>query len=109
MTTDPIGRCNPPRGLTTYDRVSTVTSITNWPSLGVKLPKSLADKLDVFDAMRFVETAHAVTVGTSAVTTKNAEDAVAELAARLLPAQAEPGKRTLDAGPSEDCHPGPAR
>jgi hypothetical protein len=75
-----------------FDRTTIVTSITNWPALGVKLPKPLADKLDVFDAVRYVETAHAVTVDTSAITAKNAEDAVAELATRLLPTQADPGK-----------------
>jgi hypothetical protein len=78
-----------------FDRISAVTAITNWPALGVKLPKPLADKLDVFDAVRYVETAHAVTVDTSAITAKNAEDAVAELATRLLPAQAEPGKTSM--------------
>jgi hypothetical protein len=77
-----------------FDRISTVTAITNWTALGVKLPKPLADKCDVFDAVRYVETAHAVTVDTSAITAKNAEQAVADLAARLLPAQAEAGKRS---------------
>jgi hypothetical protein len=75
-----------------FDRIATVTAVTDWPALGVKLPKPLADKLAVFDAVRYVETAHAVTVDTSAITTTNAEDAVAELAARMLPAQAEPGQ-----------------
>jgi hypothetical protein len=78
-----------------FDRISAVTAITNWPgSLGVKLPKALADKIEVFDAVRYVETAHAVIVDTSSVTTKNADDAVAEPASRLLPAQSEPGKRS---------------
>jgi hypothetical protein len=75
-----------------FDRTSTVTAVTNWPKLGVTLPKQLASKLDVFDAVRYVETAHAVQIDTASITTKNAEDAVAELAARLLPAQSEPGK-----------------
>lgn len=44
--------------------------------------------------MRYVETRHPVTVDTSAISVKNAEDAVADLAARLLPAQMEPGKRS---------------
>src|SRR5882757_2098858 len=74
MTTDLIGRCNPPRGVTMFDRIAAVTAITNWPALGVKFPKALADKLAVFDAVRYVETAHAVIVDTSSVTTKNAED-----------------------------------
>ena len=77
-----------------YDRVSAVTAITNWPALGVKLPKSLADKCDVFDAVRYVETAHVVQIDTSAITTTNANDAVAELAAKLLPTESEPGQRS---------------
>jgi hypothetical protein len=54
----------------------------------------LADKCDVFDAVRFVETGHAVQIDTSAITMKNAEQAVGDLAARLLPTQSEPGKRS---------------
>lgn len=83
-----------------YDRVSAVTAITNWPALGVKLPKPLADKISVFDAVRYVETAHAITVDTSAITVENAEYAVAELAIRLL---------LPKPNPAEGCHPGPAR
>jgi hypothetical protein len=70
-----------------FDRTSTVTAVTNWPKLGVTLPKQLVSKLDVFDAVRYVEIAHAVQINTASITTKNAEDAVAELAARLLPAK----------------------
>jgi hypothetical protein len=75
-----------------FDRIATVTTITNWPALGVKLPKPLADKIEVFDAVRYVETRHPVTIDTSAITAKNADDAVAELAARIVPAHADAGE-----------------
>jgi hypothetical protein len=75
-----------------FDQTTIAATIANWTALGVKLPKPLAEKLEVFDAVRYVETAHAVTVSTAGLTTTNAETVVAELATRLLPAQAEPGQ-----------------
>jgi hypothetical protein len=76
------------------DRLDTVSNISRWTGIGVKLPKPLAGKLAVFDSVRYVETGHQVDVDTSTITTANADQAVAELAARLVPATADQGKRS---------------
>ncbi|CAN5352731.1 hypothetical protein BH11ACT6_BH11ACT6_01740 [soil metagenome] len=74
-------------------RTDTARNISQWSNLGIELPKQLADKIAVFDAVSWVETGHQVVVDTSKITVKNAENAVADLALRLLPAQVDPSTR----------------
>jgi hypothetical protein len=84
----------PTTGGNMFDQTTIAATIASWTALGIQLPKPLADKLEIFDEVRYVETAHAVAVSTAGLTTKNAETAVHELATRLLPSQSEPGKRS---------------
>jgi hypothetical protein len=77
-----------------FDKMTIVAQVANWDSLGVKLPKPLAEKLSVFEAVRYVEVAYPVPVDTAAITAKNAEESIHRLAGQLVPTLAEPGKRS---------------
>lgn len=52
----------------------------NWTNLGVKLPKGLSSAIDVFEAVRYVETGHEPVFDIDSLTTANAEAKIRELA-----------------------------
>ncbi|CAG7607824.1 hypothetical protein SIM91_10640 [Rhodococcus opacus] len=69
-----------------YDNISTADAVSRWNSLGVKLPKELATAVEVFEAIRWVETGHTVPFDLADITAANAEEKLVEFANRLLPA-----------------------
>ncbi|UNQ33893.1 hypothetical protein [Prescottella equi] len=68
-----------------YDSISIAHAVSNWNSLGVKLPKELATAVDVFEAIRWVETGHAVEFDLADITAANAEEKIVDFANRLMP------------------------
>ncbi|MET4609458.1 hypothetical protein ABIC28_000428 [Rhodococcus sp. PvR044] len=69
-----------------YDTISTAHTVSNWSSLGVKLPKELSTAVDVFEAIRWVETGHTVEFDLADITAANAEEKLIDFANRLVPA-----------------------
>lgn len=69
-----------------HDRINTAHSVSRWTDLGITLPKELASAIEVFEALRWVETGHAVEFNLDDITAANAEAKVTELAHRLVPA-----------------------
>ena len=67
-----------------YDITSTADSVSSWPSLGVKLPKQLQEAIDVFEALKYVETGYQPQVDLSGITPQNAEAKVQEFAEQLV-------------------------
>ncbi|WP_342660397.1 hypothetical protein Rruber_00230 [Rhodococcus ruber] len=81
------------------DIISTADAVSRWNSLGVKLPKELATAVEVFEAIRWIETGHAVQFDLADITAANAEEKVVEFANRLVPALKagdHPGRSPLD-------------
>ncbi|WP_455900759.1 hypothetical protein [Rhodococcus gordoniae] len=82
-----------------FDNISTAKAVSRWNSLGVKLPKELATAIEVFEAILWVETGHAVEFDLADITAANAEEKVVEFASRLVPALKtgdHPGRSPLD-------------
>jgi vacuolar-type H+-ATPase subunit E/Vma4 len=67
-----------------YDYIA-ATRVSSWTSLGVKLPKPVADAIEVFDAIKFVEIGHAPAFDLESVTVANAEQAIHDFADQLAP------------------------
>ncbi|EEN89440.1 hypothetical protein RHOER0001_4360 [Rhodococcus erythropolis SK121] len=68
-----------------YDIISTADAVSRWNSMGVKLPEELATAVDVFEAIRWVETGHTVQFDLADITAANAEEKLVEFANRLVP------------------------
>ncbi len=82
-----------------FDNISTAKAVSRWSNLGVKLPKELVTAIEVFEAILWVETGHAVEFDLADITAANAEEKVAEFASRLVPALKtgdHPGRSPLD-------------
>ncbi|MGV9945287.1 hypothetical protein [Rhodococcus aetherivorans] len=82
-----------------YDNISTAKAVSRWSNLGVKLPKELTTAIEVFEAILWVETGHAVEFNLADITAANAEEKVVEFANRLVPALKagdHPGRSPLD-------------
>ncbi|NKS15123.1 hypothetical protein GS490_02055 [Rhodococcus hoagii] len=69
-----------------YDSISTADAVSRWNVLGVKLPKELSTAVGVFEAIRWVETGHAVEFDLAGITAANAEEKLVDFANRLVPA-----------------------
>jgi hypothetical protein len=69
-----------------YDHINTAHSVSRWTDLGINLPKELGSAVEVFEALRWVETGRAVEFDLAGVTAANAEAKVTEFANRLVPA-----------------------
>lgn len=68
-----------------HDDFIAATRVSRWTSLGVKLPKPMADAIEVFDAIRYVEIGHVPAFDLESVTVANAEQAVRNFADELAP------------------------
>ncbi|WP_371053931.1 hypothetical protein [Rhodococcus gordoniae] len=82
-----------------FDNISTAKAVSRWSNLGVKLPKELTTAIEVFEAILWVETGHAVEFDLTDITAANAEEKVVEFANRLVPALKagdHPGRSPLD-------------
>ncbi|MDO1485103.1 Uncharacterised protein [Rhodococcus rhodochrous] len=69
-----------------YNIISTADAVSRWNSLGVELPEELATAVETFEAIRWVETGHAVQFDLTDITAANAEEKVVDFANRLMPA-----------------------
>lgn len=82
-----------------FDNISTADAVSRWTGMGVKLPKELATAIEVFEAIRWIETGHTVRFDLAEITAANAEEKLAEFANRLVPALKtgdHPGRSPLD-------------
>jgi hypothetical protein len=78
--------------------------VSNWTSLGIKLPKPLSQALDVYEALRYAEVERPVAFDLASVTADNAEEKIREFAEQLMPTRtidrfstlAEAKRRALD-------------
>lgn len=68
-----------------FDHFIIAGRVSRWTSLGVKLPKQMADAIEVFDAIRYVEVGHVPAFDLESVTVANAEQAVRDFADELAP------------------------
>lgn len=59
-----------------YDHINTAHNVSRWTDLGINLPKELASAVEVFEALRWVETGHEVELDLTGVTAANAETKV---------------------------------
>jgi hypothetical protein len=58
--------------------------VAGWTGLGIKLPKELAEAIEVFEALKWTEVVRAPVFDIDTVTTKNAEAKIRELADQLV-------------------------
>ncbi|MBM4557990.1 hypothetical protein GS466_23685 [Rhodococcus hoagii] len=69
-----------------YDSISTADAVSRWNGMGVKLPKELSTAVETFEAIRWIETGHAVQFDLADITAANAEEKLVDFANRLVPA-----------------------
>jgi hypothetical protein len=74
------------------DQIFVAEDVSRWPSLGVKLPDGLANAIEIFESLRWVEVGRPVGFDLAGVTADNAEDKILEFANKL--ALSEPLPRT---------------
>lgn len=68
-----------------YDNISTADAVSRWNNLGVEFPKELSAAIEIFEAIRWVETGHAAQFDLAGITAANAEGKVVDFANRLVP------------------------
>jgi hypothetical protein len=66
------------------DITSTADTVTNWTSLGVKLPDDLAKAVELYEAIRYTEVGYVPTFDIEKLTPKNAEAEIRKLAGQLV-------------------------
>lgn len=69
--------------------------VTRWTSLGVELPKELAEAVKVYEALRYTEVGHQPVFDLAAVTTANAEKKIREFADQLALSETPAGGQSV--------------
>jgi len=67
-----------------YEPIRSADAVSRWTSLGIKLPADLAVSLEIFEAVRWTEVAHAPRFDVDALTVDNAAQMIHDFAAQLV-------------------------
>lgn len=74
-----------------FDPTHLADEIASWTSLGVKLPKPLAQAVNTFEAVRWIEVGHGFDLDITTITADNAEATIESLAEHIVFSETKPG------------------